>query len=115
MSGPSSPGEAGASVEPSPRPSPAPAHTSRSWPARADELAESVTLIEAAGGSAASAVADVRDRARPRRSGGTAFRNRLGPFDVLVNGAGIVGPIGPLWEVDARRVVGDHGGQRGAA
>jgi NAD(P)-dependent dehydrogenase (short-subunit alcohol dehydrogenase family) len=66
-----------------------------------DELAESVALIEDAGGIAASAPADVRD---PDALGAAIarLRRRLGPVDVLVNGAGIVGPIGPLWEVDAR-------------
>jgi NAD(P)-dependent dehydrogenase (short-subunit alcohol dehydrogenase family) len=66
-----------------------------------DELAESVALIEDAGGVAASAPADVRD---PDALGAAIarLRRRLGPVDVLVNGAGIVGPIGPLWEVDAR-------------
>lgn len=66
-----------------------------------DELAESVSRIEAAGGVAASAIADVRD---PDALGMAVaqLRDRLGPFDVLVNGAGIVGPIGPLWEVDPR-------------
>jgi NAD(P)-dependent dehydrogenase (short-subunit alcohol dehydrogenase family) len=29
------------------------------------------------------------------------LRTQLGPIDVLVNNAGILGPIGPLWEVDA--------------
>ena len=66
-----------------------------------DELAESVARIEATGGVAASASADVRD---PDALGAAIARLRrdLGPVDVLVNGAGIVGPIGPLWEVDAR-------------
>ena len=66
-----------------------------------DELAESVARIEATGGVAASASADVRD---PAALGAAIARLRrdLGPVDVLVNGAGIVGPIGPLWEVDAR-------------
>jgi NAD(P)-dependent dehydrogenase (short-subunit alcohol dehydrogenase family) len=66
-----------------------------------DELAESVALIETTGGIAASASADVRDP----DALGTAIarlRRHFGPVDVLVNGAGIVGPIGPLWEVDAR-------------
>jgi NAD(P)-dependent dehydrogenase (short-subunit alcohol dehydrogenase family) len=64
-----------------------------------DELAESVELIERAGGVATFAPADVRDEASLSGAIGR-LRNRLGPFDVLVNGAGIVGPIGPLWEVD---------------
>jgi NAD(P)-dependent dehydrogenase (short-subunit alcohol dehydrogenase family) len=28
------------------------------------------------------------------------LRSRLGPVDLLVNNAGVVGPIGPLWETD---------------
>jgi NAD(P)-dependent dehydrogenase (short-subunit alcohol dehydrogenase family) len=63
-----------------------------------DELAESVALIEASGGVAAE-VADVTDE----WSLGPAvarLRERLGPVDLLVNNAGIVGPVGPAWEVD---------------
>jgi NAD(P)-dependent dehydrogenase (short-subunit alcohol dehydrogenase family) len=66
-----------------------------------DELAESVELIEAAGGVAAAAVADVRDH-HVLSAAIAQLRHRVGPFDVVVNGAGVVGPIGPLWEVDAR-------------
>ena len=29
-----------------------------------------------------------------------ASRRELGPVDLLVNNAGIVGPIGPTWEVE---------------
>jgi NAD(P)-dependent dehydrogenase (short-subunit alcohol dehydrogenase family) len=29
------------------------------------------------------------------------LRDQLGPVDVLINNAGILGPVGPTWEVDA--------------
>ena len=64
-----------------------------------DELAESVELIEAAGGVAASTTADVSDE----WAAATAIaklRHELGPVDLLINNAGIVGPVGPAWEVD---------------
>jgi NAD(P)-dependent dehydrogenase (short-subunit alcohol dehydrogenase family) len=64
-----------------------------------NELAETVALIEATGGIAAAEVADVSDE----WSTGIAverLRDRLGPVEVLINNAGIVGPIGPTWEVD---------------
>ena len=65
----------------------------------ADELAETVRLIEADGGVARAAVADVRDHAA-FAAAVRDLRSALGPVDVLVNNAGIVGPIGPSWEVD---------------
>jgi NAD(P)-dependent dehydrogenase (short-subunit alcohol dehydrogenase family) len=65
----------------------------------ADELAETVDRIEAAGGRAVATVADVTQPA-----GLTAavadLRRRLGPIDLLVNNAGVLGPVGPLWELD---------------
>jgi NAD(P)-dependent dehydrogenase (short-subunit alcohol dehydrogenase family) len=64
-----------------------------------DELAHTVDLVEAAGGTAAAAVADVTDP-EALTSAVTRLRAQLGPIDLLVNNAGIVGPIGPLWEVD---------------
>jgi NAD(P)-dependent dehydrogenase (short-subunit alcohol dehydrogenase family) len=64
-----------------------------------DELAETVDLVGAAGGSAVAAVADVTDPDELAAAVGELQR-RLGPFDLLVNNAGVVGPIGPLWEVD---------------
>jgi NAD(P)-dependent dehydrogenase (short-subunit alcohol dehydrogenase family) len=64
------------------------------------ELERTAELVTSDGGTAATAVADVTDAA----SLATAvadLRRRLGPVDVLVNNAGISGPIGPLWEVAA--------------
>jgi NAD(P)-dependent dehydrogenase (short-subunit alcohol dehydrogenase family) len=65
-----------------------------------DELDETVALIEAAGGTATAAASDVTDE----WSLGPALARlleQLGPVDLLVNNAGIVGPVGPAWEVDA--------------
>jgi len=62
------------------------------------DLAETVRLIEKAGGVAAAARADVADESATARAVGE-LRRRLGPVDVLVNNAGICGPIGPLWTV----------------
>ena len=64
------------------------------------ELAETVHQIEAAGGVAAAACADVTDERATAAAVGE-LRRRLGTVDVLVNNAGICGPIGPLWTVPA--------------
>jgi NAD(P)-dependent dehydrogenase (short-subunit alcohol dehydrogenase family) len=64
-----------------------------------DELDQTVELIERAGGTAAAARADVTDAAGLARAV-AGLRSRLGPEDLLVNNAGVVGPIGPLWEAD---------------
>ena len=64
------------------------------------ELHDSVALIEAAGGVAAAEVADVTDEWALGRAI-ELLRERLGPIELLINNAGIVGPIGPAWEVDA--------------
>ena len=64
-----------------------------------DELDRTVRLIEAGGGTAAAVAADVADAAS-LSAAVTELQHRLGPIDLLVNNAGIVGPIGPLWEVD---------------
>jgi NAD(P)-dependent dehydrogenase (short-subunit alcohol dehydrogenase family) len=63
-----------------------------------DDLDETVRLIASAGGVAASARADVTDEAATAEAVGE-LRRRLGPADVLINNAGINGPIGPTWEV----------------
>ena len=64
----------------------------------AGDLAATVALIDAAGGRAAYACADVCDE-QATADAIAELRRRLGPVDVLVNNAGICGPIGPLWEV----------------
>jgi NAD(P)-dependent dehydrogenase (short-subunit alcohol dehydrogenase family) len=65
----------------------------------ADELEATRDLIALAGGTAASARADVTD-AGGFEAAFAALRRRLGPTDVLINNAGVLGPIGPLWEND---------------
>jgi NAD(P)-dependent dehydrogenase (short-subunit alcohol dehydrogenase family) len=64
------------------------------------ELAGTVMRIEASGGTAEAATADVTDLAAVKAAVADLQR-RLGPIDLLVNKAGILGPIGPVWEVDA--------------
>jgi NAD(P)-dependent dehydrogenase (short-subunit alcohol dehydrogenase family) len=58
-----------------------------------DQLTESVRLIEAAGGVATAASANLSDP----ESATTAvdkLRHELGPVDLLVNNAGVSGPVG---------------------
>jgi NAD(P)-dependent dehydrogenase (short-subunit alcohol dehydrogenase family) len=61
----------------------------------ATELAETVRLIEGAGGQARAYVADITDAA----SVAGAFAEieaALDPVDLLVNNAGVIGPLGPF-------------------
>jgi NAD(P)-dependent dehydrogenase (short-subunit alcohol dehydrogenase family) len=64
-----------------------------------DELSRTVRELDAAGARAAAAVADV-SRPQPLTGALRHFRQRLGPVDVLVNNAGIWGPVAVTWEVD---------------
>ena len=64
-----------------------------------DELAETVRLIEAAGGQARALPADVTDRGAVEQAAATTARE-LGPVTLLVNNAGLLQPIGLAWEVD---------------
>jgi NAD(P)-dependent dehydrogenase (short-subunit alcohol dehydrogenase family) len=66
----------------------------------APHLTETVRLIEGGGGQALAFPADVTDQQAVERVV-AATEQRLGPIDLLVNNAGVLGPVnGPLWEVD---------------
>jgi NAD(P)-dependent dehydrogenase (short-subunit alcohol dehydrogenase family) len=66
----------------------------------AGELAETVRLVTASGGIAAAACADVTDQ-RATADAIDVLRRQLGPVDLLVNNAGVAGPAGDAWQVDA--------------
>jgi NAD(P)-dependent dehydrogenase (short-subunit alcohol dehydrogenase family) len=68
--------------------------TARSAP----ELAAAVSEIRRAGGTAAAACADITDQ-RAAAAAVSDLRDRLGTADILINNAGVSGPIGPAWEV----------------
>jgi NAD(P)-dependent dehydrogenase (short-subunit alcohol dehydrogenase family) len=65
----------------------------------AEQLADVVAAITASGGRAIALSADVTDRAAVEAAVAEAER-RLGPPDLLVNNAGVGGPVGPLAESD---------------
>lgn len=65
-----------------------------------DQLDETVALVKAQGGRAISLPGDVSDITSAQAVNAAAERE-FGPVDVLVNNAGITGPFGPLWELDA--------------
>jgi NAD(P)-dependent dehydrogenase (short-subunit alcohol dehydrogenase family) len=64
------------------------------------ELAGTARLITAAGGSTAIASADVSDP-DAAQAAIEALGRQLGPIGLLVNNAGIGGPVGDSWHVDA--------------
>jgi NAD(P)-dependent dehydrogenase (short-subunit alcohol dehydrogenase family) len=65
-----------------------------------DELAATAGEINRAGGIAAAAAADVADQ-RATAAAVAELRERLGTADILINNAGISGPVGPLWDAPA--------------
>jgi NAD(P)-dependent dehydrogenase (short-subunit alcohol dehydrogenase family) len=66
----------------------------------ADALEETRELVERRGARAVSVVADVTDPEAVHH-GVETIEQRLGPIAVLVNNAGQLRAIGPLWEVSA--------------
>jgi len=64
-----------------------------------EQLTETVRSVTEAGGEALAVVADVSDAAAVERMAREVER-ALGPVDLLVNNAGTVGPLGPMWEAD---------------
>jgi NAD(P)-dependent dehydrogenase (short-subunit alcohol dehydrogenase family) len=64
-----------------------------------DQLTETARLIAKTGGRVLPVVADVTDAHAVARMVDMT-EQQLGPVDLLVNNAGVTGPIGPLWQVD---------------
>ncbi len=65
----------------------------------ASELDESVARIERAGGTVRAFAADVTDASAVDRAV-SGIERALGPIDLLVNNAGVLGPLGPFAESD---------------
>ena len=61
----------------------------------ADELAETVATIAESGGQARAFPADVTDAPAVTAAFAT-IEQSLGPIDLLVNNAGVIGPLGPF-------------------
>jgi len=64
------------------------------------ELRQATQRLQALGAEARGVAADVSQAGDADRVVQTALR-AFGQVDVLVNAAGVYGPIGPLWDVDA--------------
>ena len=65
----------------------------------ADELAETAAAIRRAGGNAREFPLDIAD-SDAVRSALAEIEASLAPVDLLVNNAGVIGPIGPFWEIE---------------
>jgi NAD(P)-dependent dehydrogenase (short-subunit alcohol dehydrogenase family) len=63
------------------------------------QLAETVALMEQAGGRAIAIPADVTDQQAVEQMA-QEVAQQLGPVDLLVNNAGTGSPVGPTWEND---------------
>ena len=64
-----------------------------------DQLSATVAEVTAAGGAAAAAPADIADP-EATASALKKLQAQLGRADLLINNAGIHGPIAPLWETE---------------
>lgn len=64
------------------------------------QLVETVALIEQQGGRALSFEVDVSDQETVQQMV-AKVEQTLGAVDLLVNNAGVITPLGPIWEVDA--------------
>ncbi|MGA2078678.1 MAG: SDR family oxidoreductase [Terriglobia bacterium] len=64
------------------------------------QAAETVGAIGQAGGVALAVIADVSDAASVERAA-RQVEGALGPVDLLVNNAAIMGPLGPMWDAGA--------------
>jgi len=65
----------------------------------ADQLAETVSLIERMGGCAIAFPADVTNQ-HAIEDALVQVKQKLGAVDLLINNAGVIRPAGPVWEVD---------------
>jgi NAD(P)-dependent dehydrogenase (short-subunit alcohol dehydrogenase family) len=63
------------------------------------ELTQTVRIVQASGGTAMAARADITDK-QAAAEAIDALVDRLGPVDLLVNNAGVSGPVGDAWQVD---------------
>lgn len=64
-----------------------------------DQIADTVRHIDGMGGRALGCAADVTDKQAVMLAV-ERIQEHLGPVEVLVNNAGVWGPLAPLWEVD---------------
>jgi NAD(P)-dependent dehydrogenase (short-subunit alcohol dehydrogenase family) len=65
----------------------------------ANELDATVDLVKISGGNARAFPADVTDRETVHETV-REIEKSMGPVGLLVNNAGAVGPLGPIWETD---------------
>ena len=66
----------------------------------ADQLDETVRLVDDAGGHATAFAVDVSDNGAVQHMI-AAIERDAGPVDLLVNNAAVISPLGPVWEVAA--------------